>query len=430
MARPSRGIPMKTCFARVAPFFMAACTAGFVYVAHAVAAEPFYVNTFERVPSVAAMTAIGRALFLDRSLSASGEMSCATCHDPAHAYGPPDAALNGVRAIPSLRYGQAVPPFTEHYFDAEGDDGIDQGPAGGLTWDGRTQSTHDQARLPLFAPDEMANVTEAVVVAKVQRAPYAAQFRGTFGPHVFDDAARAFKAVLLALEVFQQSPADFYPYSSRYDAWLRGQSTLSAQELHGLELFNDSTKGNCARCHPSSMKHGAFPQFTDYGYAALALPRNTLIAANADAQFFDLGLCGPLRTDLAASPGYCGLFRTPTLRNVAIRPRFFHNGVIRRLDATVRFYAERDTNPQEWYPTRAGKPLKFDDLPLRYHGNIENGPPFGRHAGDSPALGDAEINDLTAFLRTLTDGDLAPLPAAAQSSAANASSKVQETAPD
>ena len=116
---------------------------------------PFYSNTFEKVPSAAAMTDVGRALFFDASLSASGRVACATCHDPRRAFGPPDGSpvqrggrdgrRFGVRAVPSLTYTQNVPPFTEHYFDDEGDDGIDQGPAGGRTWDGRVQSAHDRA---------------------------------------------------------------------------------------------------------------------------------------------------------------------------------------------------------------------------------------------------------------------------------------------
>jgi cytochrome c peroxidase len=220
---------------------------------------------------------------------------------------------------------------------------------------------------------------------------------------VFDDPTLAINAILLALEVFQQSPADFYPYSSKYDAFLRGDATLTAQERLGLDLFNDRAKGNCARCHPSAMKGGAFPQFTDFGFVALGLPRNRQIPANADPRFFDLGLCGPLRTDLAGKPAYCGLFRTPSLRNVAIRNAFFHNGVTNDLTEAIRFYAERDTKPQRWYPTANGSVNKYDDLPQPYRGNVEADPPFGQKPGDQPVLDDAEVDAIAAFLRTLTD---------------------------
>jgi cytochrome c peroxidase len=375
----------------------------------------FYANSFEKVPPAAAMTEIGRALFFDASLSASGKIACATCHDPRHSFGPSndlpvqrgggDGRQYGLRAVPSLMYTQNIPPFTEHYFDDDENDSIDQGPAGGRTWDGRSQTAHDQARLPLFSPFEMANDSVDAVLAKVRRAAYAARFRETFGGKVFDDETLAFKAVLMSLETFQQSPKEFYPYSSKYDAWLRHRTSLSGEELRGLALFNDPAKGNCARCHPSAVRRGAFPQFTDFGYAAVGAPRNSAIPANADSRYYDLGLCGPLRTDLADKNEYCGLFRTPSLRNVATRRVFFHNGVFHRLEDVLRFYAERDTRPQEWYSRGAnGVTLKFDDLPAQYRGNVDAQAPFGRHLGDAPALSDADIKDIAAFLNTLTDG--------------------------
>ena len=68
----------------------------------------------------------------------------------------------------------------------------------------------------------MANESPQAVVAKVRRASYAAEFRDTFGENVFADSALAFKGVLLALETYQQTPSEFYPYTSKYDAYLRG----------------------------------------------------------------------------------------------------------------------------------------------------------------------------------------------------------------
>jgi len=135
------------------------------------------------------------------------------------------------------------------------------------------------------------------------------------------------------------------------------------------------------------------------------VPRNRAIAANADPAFFDLGVCGPLRTDLKDHDDYCGLFRSPSLRNVALRKTFFHNGVIKSLRDAVAFYATRDTDPGRWYPRNAdGTVAKFDDLPQRFWPNINNEPPFGRKPGDQPALNDSEIDDIVAFLDTLTDG--------------------------
>jgi cytochrome c peroxidase len=394
---------------------LSAALLGTALIAAALGAEQrFYASTFERVPDAAALTALGRALFSDPALSASGKISCATCHDPQHDFAPANRQAVqrgggtgrsfGVRAVPSLKYTQNVPPFTEHFFDDEGDDSVDQGPAGGRTWDGRAQSLHDQARLPLFSPFEMANANADAVMPKVE-ARHAAQFRQVFGERIFADKGLAFKGVLMALEAFQQSPAEFYPYSSKYDAFLRHEASLSAQEVRGLAAFNDPEKGNCARCHPSARQKGAFPQFTDFGFAAIGAPRNAGIPANADRGYFDLGLCGPLRADLKGHHEYCGLFRTPSLRNVARRPVYLHNGVFNSLSDVVRFYAERDTQPQKWYPhADDGSTLKFNDLPEVYRVNLDAQAPFDHHAGEAPALSEADIADIVAFLNTLSDG--------------------------
>jgi cytochrome c peroxidase len=405
-------------FARLALLagFLAALSgvAATAWAAAAVAATPFYGNSFEKIPSAAELTAIGAELFADPKLSASGKISCATCHDPKHSFGPPnalpvqrgggDGRSFGVRAVPSLMYAQTIPPFTEHFIDDEGDDSVDQGPAGGRTWDGRSQSVHEQARLPLFSVFEMANTDVEAVVIKV-RNDYGSRFRRIFGEHVFADDALAFKGVLLALEAYQQSPAEFYPYSSKYDAYLRHAATLNAQELRGLAAFNDPARGNCARCHPSANKKGALPQFTDFGFAAIGAPRNDSIPANADKGYFDLGLCGPLRTDLAQRSEFCGMFRTPSLRNVAMRPVLLHNGVFSSLTDVVRFYAQRDTQPQKWYPRGAdGSVRKFNDLPAAYIENLDRQAPFDRKPSDAPALSETEIVDLVTFLQTLTDG--------------------------
>ncbi|HEX7558446.1 MAG TPA: cytochrome-c peroxidase, partial [Usitatibacter sp.] len=210
---------------RVIPFIVRFTLASLALTAAAAQSQQsFYGSRFEKRPTVAEMTRLGRELFFDRSLSASGKTSCAGCHDPLHAYGPPnaravqlagpDGRAAGLRAVPSLRYLQKVPPFTEHFFDSDGDDSIDQGPAGGRTWDGRASSAHEQAALPLLSPLEMANASPGAVVAQLRGSPNAARLREAFGAHVLDDEVLAWRALLLALEVFQQSPKDFYPYSS------------------------------------------------------------------------------------------------------------------------------------------------------------------------------------------------------------------------
>ena len=395
-----------------------AALAGHAVCGHAAVAASGGLPRGEVFRQTRALTVLGRQFFFDPVLSASGKLACASCHSPEHAFGPSndlpvqfggaDMKQPGQRAVPSLKYLQDVPQFTEHFFESEddGNESVDNGPTGGLTWDGRTDRGRDQARLPLLSPVEMANESPAAIVYRVRKAGYEAALREVCGPAVFRSVDAAFAVILDALEAFEQDAATFYPYSSKYDAFLAGQAELTPQETRGLELFNDPAKGNCAQCHISRRGNdGTPPQFTDYGMIALGVPRNPAILANADAAYYDLGLCGPIRTDLGAHLEYCGLFRTPTLRNVALRQTFFHNGVFHSLQQVIEFYVERDTDPGKWYSRdAAGRVQKYNDLPLAYQANLNTDPPFGRHPRATPALDDTEIEDVIAFLRTLTDG--------------------------
>jgi len=362
----------------------------------------------------AAIGALGRKLFFDPALSASGKLACATCHDPAHGFSAPNAmavqiggpGLNrsGVRAVPGLTYGQFAPAFREHFFESEedGDESADQGPAGGRGWDGRVDRLRDQAAIPLFDRNEMAMEGAASVAAAAAQGAYAADMRALYGQDVFSHPQTAFAAVTEALEYFQQTSAFFSPFSTKYDAFLRGAVTLSEPEARGLAVFNDPARGNCASCHKSAVTaDGKPPLFTDFGFAALGLPRNRAIPANNDPGYFDLGLCGPYRRDLPAVAKYCGLFKAPSLRNVALKHSFYHNGVVHTLRDAVAFYAERDTDPGKWYPAGAdGTVRKFDDLPSAFANNVEKGPPFG----EEKHLSGADVDDLVAFLATLSDG--------------------------
>ena len=72
----------------------------------------------------------------------------------------------------------------------------------------------------------------------------------------------------------------------------------------------------------------------------------------------------------------------------------------------VRFYVRRDTDPALWYPLDgSGNPVKYNDLPLALRGNVNTTEvPYNRRLGETPALTDSEVQDVVAFLRTLTDG--------------------------
>ncbi|MFZ6724839.1 cytochrome-c peroxidase [Undibacterium sp. MH2W] len=357
---------------------------------------------------MSAAAQVGQKIFADVSLSASGNMSCATCHDPANAHaqtnnlsvqlGGPHLDVPGTRAVPSLRYLDKTPAF------GFGDDGK---PVGGFTRDGKASTLATQAETPLLAPHEMANNGRADVVAKLQRASYVNAFKQAFGADIFNDTDKAFERALFALQQYQLEDSDFHPYDSKYDRFLAGQATLSDSELRGLALFNNPTKGNCAACHISTKgKDGSAPLFTDFTFDNLGVPRNTLIPATAKADYFDMGVCGPDRTDLAKRTEFCGAFKVPTLRNVATRKVFFHNGKYNNLRDVVSFYVRRDTNPEEWYPLAAdGSVLKFNDLPAAYVGNVNvKEVPYNRQRGMAPALTPAEIDDVISFLSTLTDG--------------------------
>ena len=251
----------------------------------------------------------------------------------------------------------------------------------------------------------MANADKAAVVARIAATPYAADFRKLYGNDVFADVDGAYLRISLAVQQYEREDVDFNAYSSKYDAFLRGAAALSAAETRGLALYNSPTKGNCAGCHPSARgADGSPPLFTDFTYDNLGVPRNPELTRNADPTYFDLGLCQ--RADLANRGDLCGAFKVPTLRNVALRQAYFHNGRFKTLKDALTFYVQRDTNPVKWYPLDgSGTVVKFDDLPREYRVNVNTTEvPYNRRLGDVPALSDAEIDDVIAFLKTLSDG--------------------------
>lgn len=373
---------------------------------------------------------LGKKIFFDRTLSASGRMACATCHDPRYAYGPPNGlavqyggpALKspGYRSVPSLRYILNYVPVWTHVLATNPIEQLtetDESPAGGFTWDGRFNSLHAQAMLPFFSPVEMDNRSVDDLARKLSQSEYADDFRAVYGSDIFSHPAQAVEKATLALEQFELQDESFHPYTSKFDKWLDGKATLTPQELCGKRLFDNPDNGNCASCHLDEMgANGAHPLFTDFQFEALGVPRNNEIPWNANPHYFDMGLCGPFRKDAASKDSAnCGLFRTPTLRNVAIRQVFFHNGRFHTLRDALRFYVERDTNPGKWFPAGAnGKVEKFNDLPPQYRRNVDTfDPPLDRTLGQAPAWNQQQIDDVIAFLKTLDDQDVTNQSAAA-----------------
>jgi cytochrome c peroxidase len=350
---------------------------------------------------------LGEKIFHDVSLSASGQMACVTCHNPANAHaqtndvsvqsGGANLDVPGFRAVPSLRYLNFNVPF---FFQNDGT------PTGGFNRDGRANDLVEQAERPLLAAHEMANGDSATFTAKLSQADYADDFKKVYGVSVFNDPDLTLLAAEYSISSYELSSSEFHPFDSKYDYFLAGKVTLSDQELRGYYDFNSQLKGGCAGCHPSMPVAGVPPVFTDYTYDNLGVPRNTEIPANADPTYFDMGLCGPERTDLANRLDLCGQFKVPTLRNVATRHVIFHNGEFHDLRKAIEFYVQRDTSPEKWYPLGDnGVPQKFNDVPalLTRNVNVEE-VPYNRHPGEQPALSEDEIDDVMAFLKTLTDG--------------------------
>jgi cytochrome c peroxidase len=396
-----------------------------------------------RVAPLSAMAQLGRDIFFDPSLSASGRLSCASCHSSQHFYGPPGAlpamrggpalVTEGVRAVPSLMYLERQPNFSVGPDDEQNESVSLAGmaalaqqasrtrktaqdtaataanlvPQGGLFWDGRADTLQGQAMFPLLSQFEMDGGTIDRVAAKLRGVPYAYRFVQLFGPAILASRRMLVDEAMFAVARFEIEDRRFHLYTSKYDFWLEGKARLSFTELRGYLLFNDPKKADCAGCHlDQSTPDGRPPLFTDHQYEALGVPRNPALAANHDPAYFDLGICGPDRGDMRSETQYCGLFATPTLRNVATRQVFFHNGVYHSLQQVLDFYDFRDTDPTKIYPRAAdGRIDKFNDLPRRYRANIDiTDPPFDRNPGDPLAMTAADERDIIAFLKTLTDG--------------------------
>lgn len=392
-----------------------------------------------------AVAMVGRQIFFDKGLSGSGKLACASCHDPDNHYGPPtdssivyggpDLHSPGVRAVPSLAYlstqqnfyigpdpagdSDVMPSLPQLAKAAKGaaraiktaqstaQSAANIVPAGGLFWDGRADTLEQQAMGPLTSSFEMDGGSLATISAKLEAAPYGATLKQLFGDNLFENPSMAVSEAMFAVARYQIEDQDFHSYTSKYDYWLEGKARLSPAEMRGYILFNDPAKGDCGACHlDQPTPDNRPPQFTDTQYEALGVPRNPDIPANKNPDYYDMGLCGPYRLDLKKQTQYCGMFLTPTLRNTATRKVFFHNGYYHKLKDVVEFYNLRDVEPGKIYPAGPdGKAEKFNDLPKKYWANIDNtDPPLDRKLGDKPALSDAEVNDIVAFLKTLTDG--------------------------
>ena len=371
--------------------------------------QPASAASANATPNEAARRALGKRIFFDKNLSEPYGTSCASCHEPARGFAGNHGSTIGValgsraghfaaRNTPSVMYLKYARRFHLHWEeDAPLVDAY-----GGFFWDGRVDNLADVPKQPLLNPNEMNNASSEGVLDKLRSSEYVGEFRQEFGE--LNDAESALHSLGEALAAYLTSP-ELAPFSSKYDQFIQHRTELNAQELRGLRLFKDSAKGGCAECHKlnDTLASPERSLFTDYGFDSVGVPRNPKLPANRDTAHFDLGLCArPNPAFHSDSPEFCGAFRTPSLRNVALRESFMHNGAFSSLRDVVSFYASRGSKPKHWYPT-----VEFDDLPKQYreYVNVDKAP-YNRHVGDADALDASEIDDIVAFLGTLSDSTL------------------------
>jgi cytochrome c peroxidase len=325
--------------------------------------------------------ALGKKIFNDQGMSQPAGQACSDCHHPAFAFRDPESSRAtsmgvmqgnfGSRNAPSAMYAAQVPPLA---YDGRWH--------GGLFWDGRADTLEQQAAGPLLNPLEMHNPDRAAVVAHVRAAPYAQQFRDVYGRHALDDVDRAFENIGDALAAYQRGP-ELNPFNSRYDHFVAGTGSFTAQELRGKHIFDE----HCASCHPP-------PLFTDHGYANLGIPRydNNLYYLH-DPQFVDHGLATTLRDNAED-----GKFRTPTLRNVARTGPYGHNGYFENLRYMLDFLNTRDVGSSEVgnCSRKPGSNARCSWPAPEIPANVD------RTVGNL-GLSEDDLDALAAFLETLTD---------------------------
>ena len=343
--------------------------------------------------------AFGEALFFDVNLSQNRTQSCASCHDPEHAFVDvretaagrafslgDDGVSLGDRNAPTLTYAMLIPPFQINDMDFH---------MGGQFWDGRAVDLAEQAGGPPLNPIEMGMPGKASVVARLsENEDYIAGLEAYFGVEVFGDVDTAYGAMTQAIAAFEATD-QFAPFDSKYDRALRGEYKLTAQEALGKALFFSKDASNCSMCHMlKQFPTDAGETFTAYEYFNIGVPTNLPgRAANGVLKGkIDFGLLGhPEVNDVIEM----GKFRTSGLRNVAVTGPYMHNGIFSDLRTVIRFYNKYNTLEAAWQINpETGKRFGWPEVPKTL---------AVRELTHGPALNDVQIDALVAFLETLTD---------------------------
>lgn len=368
-----------------------------------------------QVQTLTPIEQLGKALFFDPQLSTPPGQSCAACHAPEVGFTGPNAYINeGGAVYPGavhMRFGNRKPPASAYagespvlYYDE-----LKGAWVGGMFWDGRATGLTlgdplaEQALGPFLNPLEQNNPQPKLVCEKVAKSAYAAIFEEVWGPgslNCLSGLSTTYERIGRSIAAYERS-SEVNSFTSKYDYYLAGMTTLTDQELLGLELFNRTDKGNCAACHPSEPGPGGEPPlFTDFTYDNLGAPRNPANPFfNAPRKWnpdglgwVDLGLGGFLKAQGYPAEVYepeMGKQKVATLRNIDLRPSedlvkaFGHNGYFKSLEDIVHFYNTRDV--LEWPEPEVADNINSEEL-----GNL--------------GLTPEEEAAIVAFLKTLSDG--------------------------
>jgi cytochrome c peroxidase len=371
--------------------------------------------------TLSAVQQLGKQIFFDARLSEPvGVQSCASCHAPEVGFsGFSDIPTGGAAAASGFKrgfvagigegapigaFGRRKPPSAAYatFAPTLAYDQVDLAFIGGLFWDGRATGARmgstaaEQAQGPFLADKEQNHPNPAAVLAKLRNnRAYIALWQAAYGspdinistPTAVQDS---YDKLGYAIAEYEGS-AEVNQFTSKWDAYMAGRTTLTAQELEGQRLFLN--EAGCRACHNSTggNKNRPFQAgelFTDFTYHNIGVPQNPNNPGGNAAP--DPGLGGFLAT--AANPSWramatenMGKFKTPTLRNVGKAQRFMHNGAIRTLEEVVHFYNTRDVAGAGW-----AAPEYTPNLDIEHVGAL----------GLTPAQEAA----LVAFMRTLDDG--------------------------
>ena len=325
-------------------------------------------------PQTPEKVALGKRLFEDKRFSSTGQVSCATCHDPAKAFtDSPLRVSEGIRKLNGTRNAPTV--VNAAYMKTQ-------------FWDGRSPSLEDQALHPFLNPVEMGLKDHAPILKIVRTDPdYAKAFQAVFGKGGDEVTMKEVTQAIAAFERTQvagDSPFDRF--------WLRGEKgALTEAQGRGFDLFVN--RGRCVSCHLIEQTQALFTdnRFHNVGVGINAIQGEVpglareFVRAEATASEVDKRVLTDQRTSelgrFAVTRTFddLGGFKTPTLRNVAVTAPFMHDGSLKTLQEVMVHYNNGGV-------TREGDPVN-DFL----SGGIR---PLG--------LTNGEIDDLVAFLEALT----------------------------